>query len=81
MHPCYNRIPENTCTLGQQLEKVKTPNKFTRSQKKDFDWKENCFICGETCSFKHRSNWSRVEGSINENSKLIAKRLDVRKNT
>ena len=29
-----------------------------------FDWKQNCFICGDVCSAKHRSTWSMVESAI-----------------
>lgn len=29
-----------------------------------FDWKNNCFICGERCNPKHRYSWSMVEASI-----------------
>lgn len=34
-----------------------------------------CFICGENCSIKHRNKWSRIEGSIDETSKLYIKLL------
>ena len=26
-----------------------------------FDWKTKCFICGESCSAKHRNTWSQVQ--------------------
>ena len=29
-----------------------------------FDCKQNCFICGDVCSAKHRSTWSMVESAI-----------------
>ena len=35
---------------------------YNRSQvgvsEKYFDWKRNCFICGQVCDTKHRSGWS-----------------------
>lgn len=37
---------------------------FTRSFDDTFDWKNNCFICGDVCSPKHRSTWSMVESAI-----------------
>lgn len=29
-----------------------------------FDWKGNCFICGEICHAKQRGSWSMVESSV-----------------
>ena len=37
----------------------------------------NVFICGEKCSIKHRDKWSMIEGSVNENSKLYTKLLNI----
>ena len=39
---------------------------FTRSQSSTptFDWKANCFVCGELCNPKHRSTWSLVVVAI-----------------
>lgn len=46
---------------------------LTRSQNVDskFDWKQNCFVCGETCHEKRRSEWSLVESAINNKSANI----------
>jgi hypothetical protein len=46
-------------------------SRFTRSHtsvQSTFDWKANCFICGEKCSNKHRSLWSLVESTIDSDS-------------
>lgn len=73
VHPFYNSKTE------EDDNPRSTPSKLTRSQSKpkEFDWKEMCFICGEKCSSKHRNKWSKVEGSIDENSKLYSKLLKV----
>lgn len=73
VHPFYtNKKSENS------VHDV-TSCKPTRSQLKSdtFVWKEMCFICGEKCSTKHRNKWSKIEGSIDENSKLYSKLLSV----
>ena len=41
---------------------------FTRSKATEFDWKLNCFICGQICHPKKRKTWSLVAGAINERS-------------
>lgn len=41
---------------------------FLRSSGQEFDWKNNCFICGKQCSIKHRSTWSMVESIIDNKS-------------
>ena len=34
--------------------------RFTRSNVGDFDWKENCFLCGKKFGENHRNEWSLV---------------------
>jgi hypothetical protein len=74
VHPFYNQLQDKS-----SLEPIETASKVTRSKLKDpnFDWKQNCFICGKKCSEKHRSKWSRVEGSVNENSKSFSNLLEI----
>ena len=73
LHPFYNKTTENGLCENNEISST-----FTRSQiKVEFDWKTKCFICGEKCSAKHRKTWSKVEGSINETSKLYSKLLDL----
>ena len=72
LHPFYNeKINEDL------LENVENGAKFTRAQvQTEFDWRTNCFICGNKCSRNHRGTWSRIERSINETSKLYSKLLE-----
>ena len=60
-----------------ESDELTTPTKFTRSKSDSFDWKQKCFLCGNNCSNKHRSKWSRVEGSIGLNSKMFSQLLDI----
>ena len=41
---------------------------FIRLKAVGFDWKVNCFICGQHCRPKKRKSWSLVAGAINERS-------------
>lgn len=74
------QIKKNEDTLVLQ-EMTAFSAKFTRSQQtySDFDWKRDCFICGEKCSVKHKSKWSQIEGSIDETSKLYQQLLEISK--
>lgn len=45
-------------------ENASTSHLLTRSSTSTFDWKNNCFVCGERCNPKHRSTWSMVEVAI-----------------
>jgi hypothetical protein len=45
---------------------------MTRSATPTFDWKSNCFICGEYCNPKTRSKWSLVETAISSNSPVYS---------
>ena len=75
IHPFYNKGTED----DSLSEKPESLSSFTRSQVQSngFTWKENCFICGDSCSIKHRKAWSKVEGTINETSRLYAKLLEI----
>ena len=44
-----------------------------------FDWKSCCFICGQKCHKNKRLEWSRVEGSINEQSMLYKQVVEAAK--
>ena len=76
LHPFYKT--ENV-VVNKTNEQHADSNKLTRSQLKcaKFNWKDNCFICGEKCSIKHRGKWSKIEGSIDETSRLYLKLLNM----
>ena len=40
-----------------------------RSGETAFDWKGCCFICGESCHPKRRSEWSMVESAVDRDAK------------
>lgn len=41
---------------------------FRRSQTQtSFNWKTNCFICGQKCDDKHRKTWAMVQRAISSN--------------
>ena len=76
IHPFYNKGTEE----DSLSEKPESLSSFTRSQVQSngFTWKENCFICGDSkSSIKYRKAWSKVEGTINETSRLYAKLLEI----
>ncbi|XP_053400818.1 uncharacterized protein LOC128557464 [Mercenaria mercenaria] len=73
----FNSKPDVENGASTSNSDLATPPKYTRSQSDQFSWKENCFICGCKCSTKHRSKWSMVEGSIDENSKMYSQLLNI----
>lgn len=59
--PCESIVSTSTTIKSVPLR---------RSCMHSFEWKANCFICGEPCNPKQRSTWSLVQSAINKNSNI-----------
>ena len=57
-----------TITEKEKFDDSIISEQFTHSKAVEFDWKVNCFICGQHCHPKKRKSWSLVAGAINERS-------------
>lgn len=76
MHPFYR--DSNTETKPEETEFDGDSFQFTRSKaSQNFNWKENCFICGEKCNPKNRSTWSMVQTAINRKLQLYLQVLEA----
>ena len=61
---------DNSAESRESASKIFTRSK---SSKIDFDWKNNCFICGDKCEIKKRGTWSIIQSSIDTSSNLYRK--------
>ena len=61
-------VHHDTITEKENFDDSIISEQFTRSKAVEFDWKVNCFICGQNCHPKKRKSWSLVAGTINERS-------------
>ena len=60
---------------------VSSANNLCEQFAAEFDWKVNCFICGQNCHQKKRNTWSLVAGAINERSNTysdVVKAAEIR---
>ena len=77
MLPVYRDIITEKENNGDSI----LSEQFTRSKAAEFDWKVNCFICGQNCHPKKRKTWSLVAGAINERSNTysdVVKAAEIR---
>lgn len=69
-------IPPETAT---SVSSDDISSQFTRSKASnvEFNWKNNCFICGQKCNPKQRKTWSMVESAIDKKSNLYTQVLNA----
>ena len=61
-------VHHDTMTEKEKFDDSIISEQFTRSNAVEFEWKVNCFICGQHCNPKKRKSWSLVASPINERS-------------